>query len=54
MGVLEEIDYDVIIVGAGIAGNALAHALGEQGRRVLLIERDLKEPGSLLDRIVGE
>jgi len=50
MGVLEEIDYDVIIVGAGIAGNALAHALGEQGRRVLLIERDLKEP----DRIVGE
>jgi squalene monooxygenase len=41
---------DVLIVGAGIAGSALAVALGRQGRSVLLLERSLKEP----DRIVGE
>ncbi|KAI3736519.1 hypothetical protein L2E82_26332 [Cichorium intybus] len=43
-------DFDVIIVGAGVAGTALAHSLGKEGRRVHLIERDLKQP----DRIVGE
>lgn len=42
--------HDVIIVGAGIAGSPLAYTLGHQGRRVLLLERDLSEP----DRIVGE
>jgi squalene monooxygenase len=41
---------DAIIVGAGILGCALAVALGNQGRRIVLIERDLSEP----DRIVGE
>ncbi|CAN1777466.1 Squalene monooxygenase SE1 [Linum perenne] len=41
---------DVIIVGAGVAGAALAHTLGKDGRRVVVIERDLTEP----DRIVGE
>ncbi|XP_060192210.1 squalene epoxidase 3-like [Lycium barbarum] len=41
---------DVIIVGAGVAGAALAHTLGKEGRKVLVIERDLTEP----DRIVGE
>ncbi|KAL0325282.1 UNVERIFIED_CONTAM: Squalene monooxygenase SE1 [Sesamum radiatum] len=41
---------DVIIVGAGVAGAALAHTLGKDGRRIRLIERDLAEP----DRIVGE
>jgi squalene monooxygenase len=41
---------DGIIVGAGIAGCALAIALGNQGRRVVLLERSLREP----DRIVGE
>lgn len=41
---------DVIIVGAGVAGSALAHTLGKEGRRVHVIERDLTEP----DRIVGE
>uniref|UniRef100_A0A2P2MPN7 Squalene monooxygenase n=1 Tax=Rhizophora mucronata TaxID=61149 RepID=A0A2P2MPN7_RHIMU len=44
------IDADVIIVGAGVAGAALAHTLGKDGRRVHVIERDLTEP----DRIVGE
>ncbi|XP_027094267.1 squalene monooxygenase SE1-like isoform X2 [Coffea arabica] len=43
-------DADVIIVGAGVAGAALAHTLGKDGRRVYVIERDLSEP----DRIVGE
>nr|AOV62783.1 squalene epoxidase [Morus alba] len=43
-------DADVIIVGAGVAGSALAHTLGKDGRRVHVIERDLAEP----DRIVGE
>ncbi|XP_057981413.1 squalene epoxidase 3-like isoform X2 [Malania oleifera] len=41
---------DVIIVGAGVAGSALAHTLGKEGRQVHVIERDLTEP----DRIVGE
>ncbi|KAJ8430307.1 hypothetical protein Cgig2_024739 [Carnegiea gigantea] len=41
---------DVIIVGAGVAGAALAHTLAMDGRRVHVIERDLSEP----DRIVGE
>ncbi|VVT53603.1 uncharacterized protein SAPINGB_P003657 [Magnusiomyces paraingens] len=42
--------YDMIIVGAGVVGPALAHAMALQGRRVALIERDLREP----NRIVGE
>jgi squalene monooxygenase len=40
-----EKNYDAIIVGSGIAGSALASALGKQERTVLLIERDVKEPG---------
>jgi squalene monooxygenase len=43
-------ESDVVIVGAGILGCALAVALGRQGRSVLLLEKSLKEP----DRIVGE
>ncbi|KAF8079585.1 hypothetical protein N665_1017s0008 [Sinapis alba] len=41
---------DVIVVGAGVAGSALAYTLGKDKRRVHVIERDLSEP----DRIVGE
>ncbi|GLT41893.1 hypothetical protein SLA2020_159230 [Shorea laevis] len=40
----------IIIVGAGVAGAALAYALGKDGRRVHVIERDLDEP----KRIAGE
>ena len=36
--------WDAIVVGAGIAGSALAFKLGSEGRRVLLLERDLTEP----------
>ena len=43
-------EYDLIIVGAGVVGTAAAKAFGSDGRRVLLLERDLSEP----DRIVGE
>ncbi len=43
-------EADVVIVGAGILGCAIAIALGQQGRSVILLERSLKEP----DRIVGE
>lgn len=42
--------WDVVIVGAGVAGSALAYTQGLEGRRVLLLERDLEQP----DRIVGE
>ncbi|KAG4205881.1 hypothetical protein ERO13_A04G128124v2 [Gossypium hirsutum] len=41
---------DIIIVGAGVAGAALAYSLGKDGRRVQVIERDLNTP----NRIVGE
>ncbi|KAJ3268783.1 hypothetical protein HDV01_002297 [Terramyces sp. JEL0728] len=43
-------DYDIIIIGAGVLGTAAAYSLGNIGKKVLLIERDWKEP----DRIVGE
>ncbi|KAL8228636.1 hypothetical protein R6Q59_000562 [Mikania micrantha] len=43
-------DADVIIVGAGVTGAALAHTLGKEGCKIRVIERDLTEP----DRIVGE
>lgn len=47
---IEHHEADVVIVGAGILGCALAVALGRQGRSVLLLEASMKEP----DRIVGE
>jgi squalene monooxygenase len=49
--------YDVVVVGAGIAGSAFAHALSAAAStsrtaplRIALLERSLAEP----DRIVGE
>ncbi|XP_071374789.1 squalene monooxygenase isoform X2 [Centroberyx affinis] len=41
---------DVVIVGAGVLGSAMAAVLARDGRRVIVVERDLREP----DRIVGE
>ncbi|MBA0782172.1 hypothetical protein Gotri_003033 [Gossypium trilobum] len=41
---------DIIIVGAGVAGAALAYSLGKDGRQVLVIERNLNAP----NRIAGE
>ncbi|KAI1766190.1 SE-domain-containing protein [Hypoxylon sp. FL1150] len=43
-------EADVVVVGAGVFGCAVAHALADQGRSVILLERWLKEP----NRIVGE
>ncbi|XP_010738385.3 squalene monooxygenase [Larimichthys crocea] len=43
-------EADVVIVGAGVLGSAMAAVLARDGRRVTVVERDLKEP----DRIVGE
>ncbi|XP_010454706.1 PREDICTED: squalene epoxidase 5 [Camelina sativa] len=41
---------DVIIVGAGVGGSALAYALAKDGRRVHVIERDMRAP----ERMMGE
>lgn len=43
-------DYDLITVGGGLAGAALARALAEQGARVLVLERETV----FRDRIRGE
>lgn len=43
-------DPEVIVVGSGVLGSSLAAVLARDGRKVTVIERDLKEP----DRIVGE
>ncbi|KAI9832184.1 MAG: hypothetical protein M1819_004536 [Sarea resinae] len=43
-------EADVVIVGGGVVGCAVAVAMGKQGRSVFMLERSLKEP----DRIIGE
>lgn len=43
-------EADVVVVGAGVFGCAMAYAFAQQNRSVLLLERWLKQP----DRIVGE
>lgn len=40
----------MVIVGAGVLGSAMAAVLARDGRRVTVVERDMREP----DRIVGE
>ena len=47
---LEHHESDVVVVGAGILGCAVAVAFARQGRSVTLLEKSLKQP----DRIVGE
>lgn len=47
---IEHHESDVVVVGAGILGCALAVTFARQGRSVTLLEKSLKEP----DRIVGE
>ncbi len=42
--------YDIITVGGGIAGSALAKAMAEQGARVLVLEQET----SFRDRVRGE
>lgn len=43
-------DYDLITVGGGLAGAALARALAERGARVLVLERETR----FRDRVRGE
>lgn len=43
-------EADVVVVGAGVFGCAIAFALANQGRSVILLERWMHEP----NRIVGE
>lgn len=43
-------EFEVCIVGAGVAGASLARYLGRQGIRVALIERDFSEP----EKFIGE
>ena len=48
--IVDKSEADVIVVGSGVLGSALSAVLARDGRRVVVIERDLKEP----NRIVGE
>ena len=41
----ENYDFDVIVIGAGVAGSVCAYLLAQDGKEVLLIERGA-EPGS--------
>ena len=43
-------DYDIITVGGGIGGSAIAKAMAESGRKVLVLERETK----FRDRVRGE
>lgn len=42
--------YDICIVGAGVAGAAMASYLGKNGKKIVIIEKSLAE----MDRILGE
>ncbi len=43
-------DYDLVIVGSGLAGASLAKVIAEAGRRVLVLERETR----FRDRVRGE
>jgi 2-polyprenyl-6-methoxyphenol hydroxylase-like FAD-dependent oxidoreductase len=43
-------DYDIITIGGGLGGAALAKAMAEHGKRVLVLERETK----FKDRVRGE
>jgi squalene monooxygenase len=49
-GLISDFIYDVLIVGAGIAGSAMAANLAKLGKKILVVERDLRER----DVIIGE
>ncbi len=40
-----EVDFDVIVIGGGVAGAVAAYQIAKEGKEVLLVERGL-EPGS--------
>ncbi|MGB7962613.1 MAG: FAD-dependent oxidoreductase [Propionicimonas sp.] len=41
----DEVDFEVIVIGAGVAGSVCAYQLAQAGHEVLLVERGI-EPGS--------
>ena len=43
-------DYEIIVIGGGLAGAALGKVLAERGIRVLVLEREL----AFKDRVRGE
>jgi menaquinone-9 beta-reductase len=43
-------DYDIVVVGGGLGGSALAKAMAERGARVLVLERERV----FQDRVRGE
>ncbi len=47
---MNKAEYDICIIGAGVAGGTLAAYLGRHGVRVAVVEKSLREQ----DRIVGE
>lgn len=47
---MEQEQYDICIIGAGVAGASLANALLASGLKICIIEKDWREQ----DRIVGE
>ena len=44
------VDYDIITVGGGLGGSALAKSMAERDRRVLVLERERQ----FKDRVCGE
>jgi flavin-dependent dehydrogenase len=47
---MSKFDYDIVVVGGGLGGSALAKVMAGQGARVLVVERELR----FKDRIRGE
>jgi flavin-dependent dehydrogenase len=47
---MPKFDYDIVVVGGGLGGSALAKVMAGQGARVLVVERELR----FKDRIRGE
>src|SRR5215469_2718610 len=47
---MSKFDYDIVVVGGGLGGSALAKVMAGHGARVLVVERELR----FKDRIRGE
>ena len=47
---MSSLEYDIITVGGGLGGSAFAKAMAEQGKRVLILERETE----FKDRVRGE
>ena len=45
-------DYDVVVVGGGTSGCAVAYTLGKAGKKVLLVEKSINLGGSMTSGLV--